>query len=329
MTRWFLLLVVLLVPICASAIVGDLNNDGRVDFSDFFILADNFGIRSDAAPPDSSTANVTIYYDFSDPTYLWDWSSSSGGGWGNADGWLLLGSMKEGSSTAFSPPVFFIDDIDVSVDTRWVRNVSGAYGIQFRIGSDGTAYLFDITPLGFYRVEKWDIDGIGEEMVYAKGATIQSWGQNTLRVRTEGARLHFFINGTKVFEAQDDNFLVHGSAVGKVGLFVGGTLEIGFDNLVIRTSPNQIQRGLVVHDTITVAQTTPEYAIESRIDGDFNGWDGETIFRLVNGQIWQQSRYAYTYHYAYRPEVVIYRTSDGFKMQVDGVDGYVYVERTK
>jgi hypothetical protein len=46
--------------------------------------------------------------------------------------------------------------------------------------------------------------------------------------------------------------------------------------------------------------------IESSIDGEFKGWDGSTIFKLSNGQIWQQSSYAYMYHYAYNPPVLIY-----------------------
>ncbi len=29
--------------------------------------------------------------------------------------------------------------------------------------------------------------------------------------------------------------------------------------------------------------------------GTFNGWDGETIFNLDNGQVWQQSQYDYMY----------------------------------
>jgi len=59
--------------------------------------------------------------------------------------------------------------------------------------------------------------------------------------------------------------------------------------------------------------------IETRIDGEFEGWEGETIFKMRNGQIWQQSSYAYMYHYAYSPEVIIYKTSSGYEMKVDGV----------
>jgi hypothetical protein len=35
----------------------------------------------------------------------------------------------------------------------------------------------------------------------------------------------------------------------------------------------------------------PQRVVESQIDGDFNGWEGETVVKLVNGQIWQQTEY--------------------------------------
>ena len=57
--------------------------------------------------------------------------------------------------------------------------------------------------------------------------------------------------------------------------------------------------------------------------------EGETLFKLSNGQIWEQSSYDYTYHYAYHPEVLIYKTSGGYKMKVDGVNETIYVRRIK
>lgn len=69
--------------------------------------------------------------------------------------------------------------------------------------------------------------------------------------------------------------------------------------------------------------------IESRIEGEFEGWDGETIFKLTNGQVWQQAIYAYTYHYAYQPQVTIIKTHGVYKMKVDGVSGTVFVKRIK
>lgn len=73
----------------------------------------------------------------------------------------------------------------------------------------------------------------------------------------------------------------------------------------------------------------PSAVVESRIDGEFTGWEGETIFRLVNGQIWQQASYAYRYHYIYGPKVLIYRSGAVYKMKVDGVVGEIAVRRLK
>jgi len=69
--------------------------------------------------------------------------------------------------------------------------------------------------------------------------------------------------------------------------------------------------------------------IESQIAGEFSGWDGETIFKLTNGQIWQQAAYAYTYSYKYRPKVLIFRTTGGYEMQVEGMDERIRVVRIK
>lgn len=69
--------------------------------------------------------------------------------------------------------------------------------------------------------------------------------------------------------------------------------------------------------------------IENSIDGTFNGWGGDTIFKLRNGQIWQQSSFDYKYHYDYSPDVTIYKSGSGYKMNVDGVDSAVSVTRVK
>jgi hypothetical protein len=64
-----------------------------------------------------------------------------------------------------------------------------------------------------------------------------------------------------------------------------------------------------------------EFAIETNIAGDFNGWDEETIYKMDNGQIWQQSNYHYHYHYAYHPSLVIYKTRYGTcHVRVNGDD---------
>jgi hypothetical protein len=69
--------------------------------------------------------------------------------------------------------------------------------------------------------------------------------------------------------------------------------------------------------------------VESRVDGEFEGWTGRTVVQLENGQIWKQR--SSTEHYSYRvaPGVLVYRSPSGCEMRVDGVEGEVLVERLR
>ena len=77
------------------------------------------------------------------------------------------------------------------------------------------------------------------------------------------------------------------------------------------------------------SRTSNNDVIESQIEGEFKGWEGDTIFKLTNGQIWQQTLYAYHYHYAYRPKVTIIKTDAGYRMKVDGISQTIYVKRVR
>lgn len=63
---------------------------------------------------------------------------------------------------------------------------------------------------------------------------------------------------------------------------------------------------------------------ESKIDGEFKGWDGNTSYKLQNGQVWQQKTYKYEYKYAYMPDVVVYEAAGGHKMYAAGTTADVY-----
>ena len=70
-------------------------------------------------------------------------------------------------------------------------------------------------------------------------------------------------------------------------------------------------------------------AIEASISGEFEGWSGDTIFKLDNGQIWQQAEYDYDYDYDYDPDVTIYQTTAGCRMKVEGEHDTILVKRIK
>jgi hypothetical protein len=70
-------------------------------------------------------------------------------------------------------------------------------------------------------------------------------------------------------------------------------------------------------------------AMQTNIVGAFNGWDGQTIVKLLNGEIWHQTTYYYEYHFSVNPGVRFYQSNGGWKMQVDGTQGSAGVERLK
>jgi hypothetical protein len=54
--------------------------------------------------------------------------------------------------------------------------------------------------------------------------------------------------------------------------------------------------------------------VRTRIVGEFRGWDGNTVFRLENGQVWKQ-RLPGTWHYrASSPEVELSKNFMGYWM---------------
>ena len=70
--------------------------------------------------------------------------------------------------------------------------------------------------------------------------------------------------------------------------------------------------------------------INSRIIGQFNGWDGDTKFNLENGQIWQQSGNGILKVSMNNPKVTIAKGMfGGFILSVEGYNSKVKVKRVK
>lgn len=65
--------------------------------------------------------------------------------------------------------------------------------------------------------------------------------------------------------------------------------------------------------------------VQATIISDFDGWSGDTVFELDNGEIWRQNEYDNHHSYSYRPKVIIYSTGFTYRMFVEGKN--IEVER--
>jgi len=65
--------------------------------------------------------------------------------------------------------------------------------------------------------------------------------------------------------------------------------------------------------------------IESRINGAFDGFEFGKQFKLMNGQIFEQTSSRYSYSYRFNPDVFIVQRGSQYSMQVDGTSDSVNV----
>lgn len=85
-----------------------------------------------------------------------------------------------------------------------------------------------------------------------------------------------------------------------------------------------IQRGSTYYLRVEdIEELLPVLAVDkvlkSRIDGDFEGFEGDTVYKLTNGTVWQQVDGRYKYKYAYSPRVLVYKVGGKWKMSVKGI----------
>jgi hypothetical protein len=94
-------------------------------------------------------------------------------------------------------------------------------------------------------------------------------------------------------------------------------------------SGNETQSGFG-DETISNADSDPEPGqITSRIIGEFGGWNGETVFELENGQVWQQSSNGLLIVKLTNPKVTIKKARFSYKLSVEGYNSSVSVRKIK
>ena len=91
----------------------------------------------------------------------------------------------------------------------------------------------------------------------------------------------------------------------------------------LQASKSDDNFGLVIRDE--------RDSIQSRILGEFKGWDGYTKFNLENGQVWQQSSAGVLRVKISNPSITIKRSrvSDTYMLKVEGLNSSVRVKRVE
>ncbi len=118
---------------------------------------------------------------------------------------------------------------------------------------------------------------------------------------------------------------------------------INTDTILTEKIPQKQQKDKIAAERKTIKQTTistfglekkiasaEQQEIRSRINGEFTGWSGKTIFKLNNGQVWQQSAAGRVYHKATDPVVTIRKGIFGsFRLKIEGLNTRISVKRIK
>lgn len=70
-------------------------------------------------------------------------------------------------------------------------------------------------------------------------------------------------------------------------------------------------------------------AFEAHIDGEFNGFEYGRLYKLQNGQVWEQTNFSLTLNLGLSPKVTFWKVESVWNMKVDGVDDPVTVRQIR
>ena len=269
-----LILVLCVLSFPAWAVVGDLNQDGKVDFSDFFILADNFGRSGlpEAQVADQTTTAIRAaalsspdlsvsWVDFSSTADLAGWSYASASDWHVANGTLTITGHSSAEITALYFPATFSGEQDISVETTRISGGTAIFGLLFRNGQDGK-YCWGLGGSDSYAALRYDpIGRAWSNLVAWTQSSFRATDTNLLRVSIRGTRLEFYVNDQKVGDVTDTHL-----ASGTVGLIVGGTDVVRFDNLVVARPEQPVVQQSTVRDTVEVPRIVRDTVRQVRVD---------------------------------------------------------------
>lgn len=178
---------------------------------------------------------VLLSDDFSNPNSGWDTWSSNGSLVAYQDGSLRI-FINEPQFDYWSRPGKRFDDVRIAVEaTRVAGPEDNDYGVLCRYKDQDNFYAFLVSSdqyAGIMKVKDGNYQLISGENLQFFDVINSGEKTNFLGADCTGSRLTFYVNGTRLLEANDTDF-----SAGEVGL-IAGTYEIPgvdirFDNFVV------------------------------------------------------------------------------------------------
>lgn len=133
-------------------------------------------------------------------------------------------------------PIF--TDFVLQVEARLLAgSLQSSYGVLFRMQDTTRFYRFEVTPDGFYMVERRNADGSWTRFVpdwTVAPAIRQGIGVvNQLRIEAIGSDMRFYVNDTLLQQVTDAQYAA-GTIALDAGTFGEGGLQVAFDNLLVK-----------------------------------------------------------------------------------------------
>ena len=180
-------------------------------------------------------AGSLLMDDFSDPSSGWQIQSTDEYAIGYADGQYRV-YVATDQYDVWGEPLKAYDfaDLQIEVDAGQISGPEDAlYGVIVREQDDDTFYLFTISSLGVFSVQRSDVESFVTLVEWQESAAIKPLGEmNHLKVECLGAAMHFYVNGELLVEITDNTY-----ASGSIGLLastVSDPIEMRFDNVQVR-----------------------------------------------------------------------------------------------
>jgi hypothetical protein len=180
--------------------------------------------------------------DFSNPASGWMVTKTDYAEFGYLEGeYRILLNKSDFNSYSLLPKKTF-DNCSVEADVRLVAGPSnGVFGILCRTEADAQtvhkAYVFAIRADGFYAILKRTSPTFWDAIAYGKESKAIKLGNavNHLRAECTGDKLTFYVNGEKLLEKTDAAFKTGGVGLAVTSQPKSETLEVRFDNFVVRS----------------------------------------------------------------------------------------------